>query len=419
MKPRIARRFSRIVTTSTFLALLLVLSGSQCPNVDPLADTDGDGVLNVDDNCPAVSNADQADSDHDGIGDVCEITGIWRVTSGDLLDIGTELPTQYVEFTDNGVAQFHQLQKRTDFAFCSTFLHFELNLGTIVIDSGISGGQGRYFSTLYAHYSQPDVDTLELQDTRGIEASLTRVNEVPTALDCQSLQVVHRLALDRYFTNPGELAVDGNKLRAMTYDGGYKHIQIDPDTGEVSPSITFNGAGYDFIKDTQDADFWLICYCNPNEKIQRRTTAGALVDEVDTRLLGAEISVEAAAFDPVTKILWVYGSRAETNETRAILLKIDAESEPDVLVDKFDLGIASYGRIVSLAADGENLWALTSSAPAQMIVKIALDTLEPIQSFEAPDTSAFYIGIAVFDSRMFLLADDGFTSKGVLFEVTD
>ena len=35
-------------------------------------DRDGDGVVNTEDNCPDVSNADQSDLDGDGIGDVCD-----------------------------------------------------------------------------------------------------------------------------------------------------------------------------------------------------------------------------------------------------------------------------------------------------------------------------------------------------------
>ena len=37
---------------------------------DPLLDNDGDGVVDVDDNCPTDANADQADFDADGLGDV-------------------------------------------------------------------------------------------------------------------------------------------------------------------------------------------------------------------------------------------------------------------------------------------------------------------------------------------------------------
>lgn len=35
-------------------------------------DDDNDGVLDIDDNCPLVANADQADADGDGIGDLCD-----------------------------------------------------------------------------------------------------------------------------------------------------------------------------------------------------------------------------------------------------------------------------------------------------------------------------------------------------------
>lgn len=35
-------------------------------------DADGDGVADAEDNCPGVSNADQADEDGDGVGDACE-----------------------------------------------------------------------------------------------------------------------------------------------------------------------------------------------------------------------------------------------------------------------------------------------------------------------------------------------------------
>jgi len=40
--------------------------------IGPSGDCDGDGVPDETDNCPGVSNADQADGDGDGVGDVCD-----------------------------------------------------------------------------------------------------------------------------------------------------------------------------------------------------------------------------------------------------------------------------------------------------------------------------------------------------------
>lgn len=61
------------------LALLALLLFAGCGGgggggggPQPPSDVDGDGVADVSDNCPDTSNADQADSDQDGIGDLCD-----------------------------------------------------------------------------------------------------------------------------------------------------------------------------------------------------------------------------------------------------------------------------------------------------------------------------------------------------------
>jgi hypothetical protein len=66
-------------------------------------DSDGDGICDADDNCPAVANPDQKDTDGDGIGDLCEaavakcdLDGDGDIDSQDILVItklrGTRVP---------------------------------------------------------------------------------------------------------------------------------------------------------------------------------------------------------------------------------------------------------------------------------------------------------------------------------------
>jgi len=52
--------------------------GPDSANVHPVdaanaLDTDGDGVPDIEDNCPGTYNPDQHDHDHDGRGDACDV----------------------------------------------------------------------------------------------------------------------------------------------------------------------------------------------------------------------------------------------------------------------------------------------------------------------------------------------------------
>ena len=67
--PAIIRLISPITGNPIILGTYFGVVNCNIPNT---TDTDGDGVLDTEDNCPAVANPDQADTDGDGIGDACD-----------------------------------------------------------------------------------------------------------------------------------------------------------------------------------------------------------------------------------------------------------------------------------------------------------------------------------------------------------
>jgi len=63
-------------------------------------DTDGDTILDNEDNCPLHPNFDQADADTNGIGDVCECSGPFTA-AGDATDNGRVDGGDYTIWADN------------------------------------------------------------------------------------------------------------------------------------------------------------------------------------------------------------------------------------------------------------------------------------------------------------------------------
>lgn len=65
--------FIRNLNSSSLVFVLITVMTISAPHICKGQDTDGDGYSNAVDNCPLTPNADQKDTDGDGVGDACEI----------------------------------------------------------------------------------------------------------------------------------------------------------------------------------------------------------------------------------------------------------------------------------------------------------------------------------------------------------
>lgn len=73
MRPAFGWQFWRNVFAKLVFALFCLLFLAAQAQAQPIVDGDGDGVPDIIDNCPIISNPDQSDLDGDGVGDACDI----------------------------------------------------------------------------------------------------------------------------------------------------------------------------------------------------------------------------------------------------------------------------------------------------------------------------------------------------------
>lgn len=368
-------------------------------------DQDGDGVADAVDNCPLTPNADQADANFDGIGNVCDATGIWKRVSGKLFASTTTSSNstnhvEYIEFDGDGTGMMFLKDSETNLLVCGGINYGAALPNSIILDlstfsTAVEGGFASGQKTLV--YTFPDANTIAFVDAGGNESTYSRADSVPDDAKCKTLGLGNRFTFGvRPVSSWGSMAYDGASLW-FTEQSTANLYPINPANGALGAAKTLAG-GYSYLIACQGTDFWGSCACGSVSDVKRKTQAGVDVDVVDTAAapISSQLTINCGAWDANNNVLWLAGSNSVASESR--LMRINSNANPNVLigVTRFNISMRA------LTFRGTELWGVTSSYP-QSVVKIDTSTFKVIDTYAVPDLSVQWAGIAVVGTQLQLL----------------
>ena len=277
----------------SILAIACMFSASQawaqCSEPPPPPDADGDGYENSVDNCPYVANADQADGDSDGAGDVCDICaddpddlcdsgvvvssgcdtykGLHPITINDLACCSGGATPECADGVQGDQVCYIEYEFCADGTVTKTW---DPDPSTTLVGHGAETGTWGYVGTdLVIHVETAGAFSTVTDETHGI--AITYMDGGVRKLDW-----LGTIQLDATTMQPGDGSV---LIPGMTYVG------VDSDSGELEYALlrgVFDRAGVkveafdnDFLVDWRDG-FWVAT--NFTEKEQRAPIpAGATV----------------------------------------------------------------------------------------------------------------------------------------------
>lgn len=333
-------------------------------------------------------------------------TGVWRFESGPFLSgpYINSVPA-YMVFNADGSGRLTMVHPETGIVSCSNLFHTRIDGVALFVSFIYDGYSENLEGASFLLYDLPDDNTLEIVTSSGQPSIFRREAEIPAEFNCRPVSAVQEVAnfgVAPYYDSG--LAFDGAVLWFGNRDA-YMVQPVTPDGGMLSTALPANMSHA--VHAIQNGDFWMA----QGQQLQRRTTADAFVDDVRMFTdLGVDFHADAAAFIPGESVLWAFGENEDDREMQFV--KIDAEAEPDVLLEKvrFD----TY--IEALSWDGTHMWALTGDL-VSTIARIDMSTFKAVATYEIPSRYNWR-GIAAVGSRIFLIGEQRNDYGGVFMEIS-
>jgi hypothetical protein len=341
------------------------------------------------------------------------LAGSWQATTpGNLFDnegLGT---LQYLKFTEtsdsSGRLEVFGVHPESNVLACDGLIYAALADDVVSLFSKVLD------SRLLSY--KKDGDRLILTNEQGVSQTLTKVADVPASSVCEQKSFEASFeTIPVRLTSFTSLLSDGTNLRVSSEDGNV--YPIDPNTGALGTGVPLGG---DFnLGGTMDdtvtmqgaTDFWAHCGCGGSQEIVRfKAGDPAPTDIVDTGTdLGKEIGVRQAAFDGTD--LWIAGFSFD--DGRNLVLRVNAEVEPDVLVSQFAFNHSMQG----LTFHDGGLWALVDVLGPKL-VQIDPTQAKAVRTLSIPELSqGRYQGLTSIGGSLYLLAETS-NSTAAVFRLT-
>lgn len=248
-------------------------------------------------------------------------------------------------------------------------------------------------------------DSLTLTAADGSNQRFTKATEIPNSAVCEKTSFAASFeTIPVQLTSFGGLVSDGTNLRVASDDGNV--YPINANTGQLGVGSVLVGGNYGIggsprhiIAMQGTSDYWGHCGCGGSQEIVRyQAGAATALDIIDTRTdIAKEISVREALYDG--SHLWISGYSFD--EGRYLVLKVDSDAEPDILLSSFEFNKS----LIGFTLHNGQMWGLVN-ALGYKLIQIDPALGKAIRTIELPSLEqGNFKGLESHAGSLYLLAE--------------